>query len=126
AEAHPRRHKQERECPRPRRAGCLGIPGLSASRLHWGLKVTCLSAAGRANVRIGFDWIRPCIEHAIGARAVAARSSRNEAFVGAATGDRSRSGRKAPFSKHALRPCIPKLLAAFALKPTGPLIGRSA
>src|SRR5439155_21090205 len=33
-------------------------------------------------------------------------SSRNEAFVGAATGDRSRFDRKAAFSKHVLRPVV--------------------
>src|SRR6266487_634137 len=40
--------------------------------------------------------LKACFENAVGARAVPARSSRNEACVGAATGDRSRADRKAP------------------------------
>src|SRR6266498_5441138 len=54
------------------------------------------------NVAATENSIRACLKNAVGARAVSARSSRKEPFVGAATGDRSRAGRKAAFSKRAL------------------------
>lgn len=46
--------------------------------------------------------LRACFDNATGARAVPARSGRVTAFVRAATGDRSRAGNAAVFSKHAL------------------------
>src|SRR5262249_52762080 len=54
--------------------------------------------------------LRACFENAVGARAVSARSSRTSTFVRAATGDRSCSGRKTPFSRHALKGNINVLL----------------
>src|SRR5262245_17591720 len=50
--------------------------------------------------------LRACFENAFGPRPVPGRSGRNAKFASAATGNRSRSGPNAAFSRHALTICF--------------------